>query len=67
MCGICIAVAYVDARHMFSISLFLSFLSEIRKKVVTDLLLPPHNATSRQHNMWCRIQLLMTLYVVSSP
>ncbi|TNK09184.1 hypothetical protein CI673_023745 (plasmid) [Escherichia coli] len=25
MCGICIAVAYVDARHMFSISLFLSF------------------------------------------
>ncbi|MFV2714030.1 hypothetical protein ACNIZC_25140, partial [Escherichia coli] len=28
---------------------------------------PPHNATSRQHNMWCRIQLLMTLYVVSSP
>ncbi|EFA5317439.1 hypothetical protein EYX58_25385 [Escherichia coli] len=67
MCGICIAVAYVDARHMFSIYLFLSFLSEIRKKVVTDLLLPPHNATSRQHNMWCRIQLLMTLYVVSSP
>lgn len=34
---------------------------------VTDLLLPPHNATSRQHNMWCRIQLLITLYVVSSP
>ncbi|EFY8239973.1 hypothetical protein CIC81_01345 [Shigella sonnei] len=37
MCGICIAVAYADARHMFSISLFLSFLSEIRKKVITDL------------------------------
>lgn len=36
-------------------------------RAVTDLLLPPHNATSRQHNMWCRIQLLMTLYVVSSP
>ncbi|HAE3763802.1 TPA: hypothetical protein JGY93_002182 [Salmonella enterica subsp. enterica serovar Enteritidis] len=37
MCDICIAVAYVDARHMFSISLFLSFLSEIRKKVKSDL------------------------------
>ncbi|EHA9189588.1 hypothetical protein ABM51_002638 [Salmonella enterica subsp. enterica serovar Saintpaul] len=37
MCGICIAVAYVDARHMFSISLFFSFLSEIRKKVKSDL------------------------------
>ncbi|EDN5170452.1 hypothetical protein GSH41_004629 [Salmonella enterica] len=36
MCGICIAVAYVDARHMFSISLFLSFLSEIRKKVKSE-------------------------------
>ncbi|ABD51683.1 hypothetical protein COO29_25535 [Escherichia coli] len=67
MCGICIAVAYVDARHMFSISLFLSFLSEIRKKVVQDLPLPPHNATSCQYNMWYLIQLLMTLYVVSSP
>ncbi len=40
---------------------------EIRKPQVTDLPLPPHNATSRQHNMWCLIQLLMTLYVVSSP
>ncbi|EAA6862014.1 hypothetical protein DSA99_16315 [Salmonella enterica subsp. enterica] len=30
-------VAYVDARHMFGISLFLSFLSEIRKKVKSDL------------------------------
>lgn len=36
MCGICIAVAYVDARHMLNISLFLSFLSEIRKKVYPD-------------------------------
>ncbi|EFO3787986.1 hypothetical protein C2D57_24855 [Escherichia coli] len=34
---------------------------------VQDLPLPPHNATSCKHNMWCRIQLLMTLYVVSSP
>ncbi|EEU9452246.1 hypothetical protein FWY30_24955 [Escherichia coli] len=51
MYGICMAVAYVDARHMFSISLFLSFLSEIRKKVVTDLPLPPHSVTSRQHSM----------------
>ncbi|EFO3158163.1 hypothetical protein DQA11_23340 [Escherichia coli] len=41
--------------------------AQIRFLVVTDLLLPPHNATSRQHNMWCLIQLLMTLYVVSSP
>ena len=41
--------------------------AQIRFLAVTDLLLPPHNATSRQHNMWCRIQLLMTLYVVSSP
>nr|WP_275274394.1 hypothetical protein [Escherichia coli] len=32
-----------------------------------DLPLPPHNATSCQHNMWYLIQLLMTLYVVSSP
>ncbi|EGB88404.1 hypothetical protein HMPREF9542_02133 [Escherichia coli MS 117-3] len=41
--------------------------TQIRFLVVPDLLLPPHNATSRQHNMWCRIQLLITLYVVSSP
>ncbi|EBI0682649.1 hypothetical protein FKP44_22460 [Salmonella enterica] len=41
--------------------------AQIRFPAVTDLPLPPHNATSRQHNMWCRIQLLMTLYVVSSP
>lgn len=34
---------------------------------VTDLPLLPHNATSHQHNMWCRIHLLMTLYVVASP
>ncbi|EDW1727785.1 hypothetical protein DR26_004297 [Salmonella enterica subsp. enterica] len=40
---------------------------QIRFPAVTDLPLPPHNATSRQHNMWCLIQLLMTLYVVSSP
>ncbi len=40
---------------------------EIRKPQVQDLPLPPHNATSCKHNMWCRIQLLMTLYVVSSP
>ncbi|EFV9019168.1 hypothetical protein GFK46_11695 [Shigella sonnei] len=40
---------------------------QIRFPAVTDLPLPPHNATSCQHNMWCRIQLLMTLYVVSSP
>ncbi len=52
---------------MFSLCYFLSFPVQIRFLVVTDLPLPPHNATSRQHNMWCRIQLLMTLYVVSSP
>ncbi|ECB6534686.1 TPA: hypothetical protein GF987_25385 [Escherichia coli] len=40
---------------------------QIRFPAVQDLPLPPHNATSRQHNMWCLIQLLMTLYVVSSP
>ncbi|EAB6278483.1 hypothetical protein EC491_25115 [Salmonella enterica subsp. enterica] len=34
---------------------------------VTDLPPPPHSATPCKHNMWCRIQLLMTLYVVSSP
>ncbi|EGD8093714.1 hypothetical protein DOY98_25390 [Escherichia coli] len=49
------------------ISLFLSFLSEIRKKVVQDLPPPPHSATPCKHNMSCRIQLLMTLYVVSPP
>ncbi|EDS5903825.1 hypothetical protein GQU62_001350 [Salmonella enterica] len=46
---------------------FLSSSPEIRKKVVQDLPLPPHNATSCQYNMWYLIQLLMTLYVVSSP
>lgn len=46
---------------------FSLFCAGIRKLSVQDLPLPPHNATSRQHNMWCRIQLLMTLYVVSSP
>lgn len=40
---------------------------EIRKPQVQDLPLPPHNATSCQYNMWYLIQLLMTLYVVSSP
>ncbi|EGE5596928.1 hypothetical protein A6C10_004177 [Salmonella enterica subsp. enterica serovar Adelaide] len=40
---------------------------QIRFLVVQDLPLPPHNATSCQHNMWYLIQLLMTLYVVSSP
>ncbi|EDH8330738.1 hypothetical protein CB723_19365 [Salmonella enterica subsp. enterica serovar Java] len=41
--------------------------AQIRFPAVTDLPLPPPNATSCKHNMWCRIQLLMTLYVVSSP
>lgn len=40
---------------------------EIRKPQVQDLPLPPHNATSCKHNMWCCIQLLMTLYVVLFP
>ncbi|EDU4314439.1 hypothetical protein CRB45_003312 [Salmonella enterica subsp. enterica serovar Enteritidis] len=40
---------------------------QIRFLVVQDLPLPPHNATSCQYNMWYLIQLLMTLYVVSSP
>ncbi|ECW0614069.1 hypothetical protein F3Q49_18380 [Salmonella enterica subsp. enterica serovar Typhimurium] len=39
----------------------------IRFPAVTDLLLPPLNATSCKHNMWCQIQLLMTLYVVLPP
>ncbi|EAV5735796.1 hypothetical protein EDJ66_22675 [Salmonella enterica] len=41
--------------------------AQIRFPAVTDLPFPLHSAISRQHNMWCRIQLLMTLYVVSSP
>ncbi|EDV5646791.1 hypothetical protein ZN41_001130 [Salmonella enterica subsp. enterica] len=41
--------------------------AQIRFPAVQDLPLPPHNVTSCKHNMWCRIQLLMTLYVVSSP
>ncbi|EFB3068828.1 hypothetical protein FMP09_15865 [Escherichia coli] len=41
--------------------------TQIRFLVVQDLPLPPHNATSCQYNMWYLIQLLMTLYVVSSP
>ena len=40
---------------------------QIRFPAVTDLPPPPHSATPCKHNMWCRIQLLMTLYVVSSP
>ncbi|EBG8169854.1 hypothetical protein CQE52_16380 [Salmonella enterica subsp. enterica serovar Typhimurium] len=40
---------------------------QIRFPAVQDLPLPPHNATSCQHNMWYLIQLHMTLYVVSSP
>lgn len=40
---------------------------EIRKPQVTDLPPPPHSATPCQHNMWYLIQLLLTLYVVSSP
>ncbi|WP_077123292.1 hypothetical protein [Shigella sonnei] len=40
---------------------------QIRFPAVQDLPLPPHNATSCQHNMWYLIHLLMTLYVVSSP
>ncbi|EAR6672602.1 hypothetical protein CC055_21925 [Salmonella enterica] len=40
---------------------------QIRFPAVQDLPLPPHNATSCQHNMWYLIQLLMTLYVVSYP
>ncbi|EFX9770688.1 hypothetical protein D4657_21745 [Shigella sonnei] len=41
--------------------------AQIRFPAVQDLPLPPHNATSCQHNMWYLIQLLTTLYVVSSP
>ncbi|EHC2300978.1 hypothetical protein JTY30_005006 [Escherichia coli] len=41
--------------------------AEFINMVVQDLPLPPHNATSCQYNMWYLIQLLMTLYVVSSP
>ncbi|EAZ3219142.1 hypothetical protein B7I37_17500 [Salmonella enterica] len=41
--------------------------AQIRFPAVPDHPLPPHNATSCQHNMWYLIQLLMTLYVVSSP
>ncbi|HAG7744869.1 hypothetical protein CI736_24365 [Shigella boydii] len=41
--------------------------AQIRFLVVTDLPLPPHSVTSRQHNMWYFVQLLMTLYVVLFP
>ncbi|ECZ7189504.1 hypothetical protein F8344_19740 [Salmonella enterica] len=41
--------------------------AQIRFLVVTDLSLPPHNATSCKHNMSYCIQLLMTLYVVLFP
>ncbi|EFB1110303.1 hypothetical protein FK765_22575 [Escherichia coli] len=41
--------------------------AQIRFLVVTDLLFPLHSAISRQHNMLCCIQLLMTLYVVLFP
>lgn len=39
----------------------------IRKPQVTDLHLPPHSFTSRQHNMLCRIQLLMALMLCRLP
>ena len=69
MVRICVYHEYADVRHMdmFSLCYFLSFPVQIRFLVVQDLPLPPHNATSCQHNMWYLIQLLMTLYVVSSP
>lgn len=38
--------------------------AQIRFLVVTDLPLPPHSVTSRQHSMQCLIQLPMALYVV---
>ncbi|EBX9267565.1 hypothetical protein FPD94_24600 [Salmonella enterica subsp. enterica] len=41
--------------------------AQIRFPAVTDLLLPPHNATSCKYNMSYCIQLLMTLYVVLFP
>ncbi|EON8295357.1 hypothetical protein IED02_RS27025, partial [Escherichia coli] len=41
-----------------------SFPGQIRFLVVTDLPLPPHSVTSRQHSMQCLIQLPMALYVV---
>ncbi|ECC8937940.1 hypothetical protein DOQ97_18305 [Salmonella enterica subsp. enterica] len=64
-----------DKYHIYYDFIFLSYnhincpfpAAQIRFPAVQDLPLPPHNATSRHHNMWCRIQLLMTLYVVSSP
>ncbi|EFB2184651.1 hypothetical protein FIL86_22815, partial [Escherichia coli] len=40
------------------------FFRKIRKPLVTDLPLPPHSVTSRQHSMQCLIQLPMALYVV---
>ena len=69
MVRICVYHEYADVRHMdmFSLCYFLSFPVQIRFLVVTDLPLPPHSVTSRQHNMWYFVQLLMTLYVVLFP
>ncbi|EFN8327934.1 hypothetical protein EB607_23270 [Escherichia coli] len=41
--------------------------AQIRFLVVQDLPLPTHNATSCKHNMWCRVRMFMTLYVVLFP
>ena len=57
MCDICIAVAYVDARHMhihmLNISLFLSFLSEIRFPVDPDPQILRGRQPARYHRIWC--------------
>ncbi|RTL80063.1 hypothetical protein EJ111_24195 [Escherichia coli] len=53
--------------HLSEVFISETKIRSIRLHQVTDLPLPPHNATSCQHNMWYLIQLLMTLYVVSSP
>lgn len=66
MVRVCVCHEYADVRHMdmFSLCNFLSFPAQIRFLVVTDLPLPPHSVTSRQHSMQCLIQLPMALYVV---
>ncbi|ECQ2317062.1 hypothetical protein D3F29_22970 [Salmonella enterica subsp. enterica serovar Havana] len=77
---VCIGVTYADDWHMrmsslcrcaaygYAVHILLSHFSTADPKTPSyGSSSPPHNATSCKHNMWCRIQLLMTLYVVSSP
>lgn len=53
MAGICVCLAYADARHMdmSHLSVILSFSAEIRKIPVPDLLIVTPRPPARKHKM----------------